>query len=88
MIILLSGDGKYLLEGNEVETVLNAGRNLYSYIRDDRFQDFLKTLKELHEFVKAKGSPVEIFRPADLIIPPVDCDPRLIQLSLGLQKIP
>jgi hypothetical protein len=88
LIILLSGDGKYNLQNNDIEAVLDSGRSLYSCVRDDRFQDFYRILKELHEFVKAKGTPVEIFRPADLIIPPLNCDPRLVQLSFGLQKTP
>ena len=88
MIVLLSGDGKYLLKDNDIEAVLETGRNLYSFVRDNRDQDFLKALTELHGFVRTKGRPVEIFRPVDFIIPPIDCDPRIIRLSFGIQKTP
>jgi hypothetical protein len=88
LIVLLSGNGKYLLEGDDVEAVLEAGRNLYSLVRDDRGYEFHKTLSELHDFVKTKGTPVEIFRPVDFIIPPPDCDPQIIRQAFGLQKTP
>ncbi|MGA2573797.1 MAG: hypothetical protein ABSF36_06295 [Candidatus Methanomethylicaceae archaeon] len=88
MIILLSGDGKFLLEGKSLDTALESGRQLFSLLREDRIQEFSEALDELHSFVKQKGQPVEIYHNADIIVPPVKCDPRTIQSIMGFQKTP
>jgi hypothetical protein len=88
LIILLSGDGKFLLEGKSLDTALESGRQLFSLLREDRIQEFSEALDELHSFVKQKGQPVEIYHNADIIVPPVKCDPRTIQSIMGFQKTP
>jgi hypothetical protein len=88
LIILLSGDGKFLLEGKNLDTALESGRQLFSLLREDRIQEFSEALDELHSFVKQKGQPVEIYHNADIIVPPVKCDPRTIQSIMRLQKTP
>jgi len=85
LIVLLSGDGKYSLEGDDLEEVLTRGRTLYSSLKDDRTDEFETRLLELREFVRKKGRPVEIFRGAEIIIPPANCSPEILRSVLGLQ---
>jgi hypothetical protein len=88
LIILLSGDGKFSLEGKNLDAALKSGRQLFSLLKEDRFQEFSETLDQLYSFVKQNGQPVEIYHNADIIVPPVKCDPRTIQSIMGFQKTP
>jgi len=88
MIILLSGDGKYSVEGKDLDAVLETGRTLFSLLKEDKDEEFSRTLREIHRFVRGKGTPVEIYRSADVIIPPLDCDPKVMKSVLGIQKSP
>jgi hypothetical protein len=87
MIVLISGDGKYSLEGADLETVMDCGRQLYALLKEGNFREFSAGLRELHDIVKRRGKPVDIFRVVDVIIPP-DCEPHLLVLLMGLQKTP
>jgi hypothetical protein len=53
-----------------------------------KYDEYLSSLQSLHELVKKAGKEVEIFRPAEIILPPVDCDPTLVQTLFGIQKKP
>lgn len=88
LIILLSGNGKFLLEGKNLEAALESGRQLFRLLKEDRLQEFSEVIDELHSFVKQNGRQVEIYYNADIIVPPVKCDPRIIQSIMGFQKIP
>lgn len=88
MIILLSGDSKYLVNGKDLDTVLETGRQLFILLKEGKDEDFTNTLKELHQFVQKTGKPVEIYRSADVIIPPIKSDPRIIKSVLGIQNCP
>lgn len=88
MIILLSGEGKYSLEGQELDAVLESGRRLYLLLKEARYDEFSQSLSQLHSYVTAKGKQVEILRNADIIVPPLGCDPRVIGSIMGLQSTP
>jgi hypothetical protein len=88
MIILLSGAGKYSLEGKELDTVLESGRRLYLLLKEERYDEFSRSLSQLHSFVMANGKQVEILRNTDVIIPPLSCDPRILGSIMGLQSNP
>jgi len=88
MIVLLSGKGKYSLEGKELETVLESGRSLYVLLKEERYTEFSQSLYQLHSFVMANGRQVEILRNADIIVPPLECDPRIMGSVMGLQSSP
>lgn len=78
MIVLLSGDGKYYLDGKDLEHVFTEGRRLFSLLKEKKFEEFSLLLADLHEFVRKKGSPVEILKTADIIIPSVKSNPSLM----------
>jgi hypothetical protein len=86
LIILLSGNGKYSLEGTFLFAVEDAGKTLFSLLMEGEKndQEFTSKLIELHEFVKKNGIPVE----ADLILPPLHSNPGTMRAMLGLQKKP
>ena len=88
MIILLSGDGKYLLEETELDAVQVVGKLLFSLLGRGDDQEYERKLGELHEFIKKNGTPVEVYKNADLIVPPLLCDPVTMRSMLGLQKNP
>ena len=90
MIILLSGNGKYSLEGTFLFTVEDAGKTLFSLLMEgeENDQEFTSKLIELHEFVKKNGIPVEVYKNADLILPPLHSNPGTMRAMLGLQKKP
>jgi len=88
MIILLSGDGKYSVKGTDLENVLESGRSLYMLLKTERYEEFAQSLYQLHSYVKANGSQVEIIRSADIIIPPLSCDPRILGSIMGLHNTP
>jgi hypothetical protein len=88
MIILLSGDGKYSMEGADLESVLESGRRLYLLLKGESYEEFALSLSQLHSFVKANGKHVEILRNADVIIPPLSCDPRILGSIMGLHNNP
>lgn len=88
MIVLISGDGKYSIEGSDLDEVLERGRGLYALLKESRFGEFSPALRELHDIVRQRGKPVEIFRVVDVIIPPADCDPQLMSQMMGLQRTP
>jgi len=78
MIVLLSGDGKYYLDGDDLEHIFLEGRRLFSLLKEKKFEEFSLSLIDLHEFVKKKGKPVDILKTADIIIPPAKSDPSLM----------
>lgn len=84
MIILLSGDSKYSVNGKDLDAVLEAGRELFILLKEGKDKDFNHTLKEIHKFVQMNGKLVEIYRSADVIIPPVKSDPKVIKSVLGI----
>lgn len=86
MIVLLSGDGKYSLEGKDLDTVLETGRTLFSLLKQDKDEEFSRTLREIHRFVRGKGTLVEIYRSADVIIPPLEVDPKVMKSVLGIKN--
>lgn len=88
MIILLSGKGKYLLEGKALDAVLESGRQLYLLLKEERYDEFSQSLSRLHSYVTANGKQVEILRNADIIVPPLGSDPRVIGSIMGLQGTP
>jgi len=88
LIILLSGDGKYSLSGEDLEEALERGRMLFKLLKENRMEDFSNELSDLHSFVKERGHSVEIFRNAEVIIPPIKCDPQAIHSIMGFQKSP
>jgi len=88
MIVLLSGKGKYSLDGKELDTVLESGRRLYLLLKEERYDEFSRSLTQLHSYVTANGKQVEILRNADVIVPPLSCDPRIIGSIMGLQNTP
>jgi len=88
MIVLLSGKGKYSLEGKELETVLESGRSLYVLLKEERYTEFSQSLYQLHSFLMANRRQVEILRNADIIVPPLECDPRIMGSVMGLQSSP
>jgi len=79
MIILLSGDGKYYLEGEDLEHVFLEGRKLFSLLKQGKYEEFSLLLKDLHRFVKEKGKPVDILKVADIIIPPAKSNPFIMK---------
>lgn len=85
MIILLSGDGKYNLEEEDLEQIFEEGRKLFSLLKEGKYEEFSLTMKNLHEFVKKKGKPVDVFKNADVIIPPVKSSPKDIKEIFGLE---
>jgi hypothetical protein len=88
LIVLLSGNGKYAMEGKDLDRVLETGRGLFSLLKEDKDEEFSRSLREVHRFVRGKGTPVEIYRIAGVIIPPVECDPKVMKGVLGIQKSP
>jgi len=86
LIVLLSGDGKYSLEGKDLDTVLETGRTLFSLLKQDKDEEFSRTLREIHRFVRGKGTLVEIYRSADVIIPPLEVDPKVMKSVLGIKN--
>jgi hypothetical protein len=88
MIVLLSGKAKYAIEGKELDFVLESGRRLYFFLKEGRYHEFSWSLSQLHSYVMDNGKQVEILRNADIIVPPLDCDPRVIGSILGFQSTP
>ncbi|GEM_PF-1110273 len=88
MIVLLSGEGKYSLEERDTERLLEIGKELYHLLSEGRDREFALRLGELHAFVKRKGKKVEIFRLTDIVIPPADVDPAMMERIFGFQKSP
>jgi len=88
LIILLSGDSKYSVNGKDLDAVLETGRKLFILLKEGKDEDFTHTLGEIHKFVQMKGKPVEIYRSADMIIPPIKSDPKVMKSVLGIQKSP
>ena len=88
MIVLISGDGKYMVEGESVDNIMENGRRLFALLKESNYEEFSTSLKKLHEFVKESGREVEIYRPAEIILPPIGCDPRLVQALFGFQRKP
>jgi hypothetical protein len=88
MIVLLSGEGKYSLDGKELDTVLESGRRLYLLLKEERYDEFSHSLSQLHSYVIANGKQVEILRVADVVVPPLNCDPRIMGSIMGVQSAP
>lgn len=88
MIILLSGDGKYSVEGQDLDETLESGRQLYLLLKAEKYEEFAQSLSQLHSYVRTRGRQVEILRSADIIIPPLTCDPRVLGSIMGLQRTP
>jgi hypothetical protein len=88
MIILLSGDGKYSVEGTDLDSVLESGRRLYLLLKTESYEEFTRSLYQLHSYVKTNGRQVEILRSADVIVPPLNCDPRILGSIMGLHSAP
>jgi hypothetical protein len=88
MIVLLSGEGKYSLDGKELDTVLKSGRRLYLLLKEERYDEFSHSLSQLHSYVIANGKQVEILRVADVVVPPLNCDPRIMGSIMGVQSAP
>jgi len=76
------------VEGEDLDRVLETGRRLFSLLKEDKDEEFSRTLREIHRFVRGKGMPVEVYRSADIIIPPAECDPKVMKSVLGIQKSP
>lgn len=85
MIILLSGNGKYSLDGENLERVFEKGRKLFLLLKEQKYEEFSLTLKEVHEFVEKNGKSVEMLKNADIIIPPVKFNPQQIREIFGLE---
>jgi hypothetical protein len=88
MIILLSGDGKYAVEGTDLDNVLESGRHLYQLLKTENYEEFARSLYQLHSYVKANGKQVETLRSADVIVPPFNCEPRILGSIMGLHSAP
>lgn len=86
MIVLISGNGKYAVEGEDLDSLMKDGRVLFDLLKKSNYEEFTYCLNRLHEFVKKHGKVTEIYRPADIILPPLNCDPRIVQTLMGIQK--
>lgn len=76
------------MEGKELDTVLESGRRLYLLLKEERYGEFSEALSQLHSYVMANGKQVEIIRSADIVVPPANCDPRVIGSIMGLHSSP
>lgn len=84
MIVLLSGNGKYYLDGENLEHIFEEGRRLFHLLKDGKFDEFSSSLTNLHKFIKTKGKPIEVLKTADIIIPPTTSNPSLMKEIFGL----
>lgn len=88
MIILLSGEKKYSVEGASLEKVDELGRLLYETLERGDSAQFKELLQNLHSFVKENGVNVDPLRKADLVIPSPICDANEFRALFNLQKTP
>ncbi|MDI9643790.1 MAG: hypothetical protein QFX35_01065 [Candidatus Verstraetearchaeota archaeon] len=85
MIVLLSGNGKYFVPPQYQEEVVKTGKALFKKLESRDDQAFSGMLRDLHAFVSSKGTPVEIIKPADVVVPPVDLEPGILRRVLGIE---
>ena len=76
IIVLLSGDNKFALDIKYKDFIIEEGKKLFNMLKENQLEDFLKSLRELHEFIKKNGRPTDILRRADIIIPPLNINPE------------
>jgi hypothetical protein len=76
IIVLLSGDNKFALDIKYKNFIIEEGKKLFNMLKESRLEDFSRSLKELHEFIKKNGKPIDVLRGADIIIPPLNIDPQ------------
>ena len=86
--MLLSGDTKYLLERADFDHVQQIGKDLYLLLSDRKDSEYFDRLSALHAFVKEKGTLIEAYKNANIIIPPIKSEPNTMRNILGIQKIP
>jgi hypothetical protein len=74
--ILLSGNGKFILDIKYKDFIIEEGRKLFNMLKENKFEEFLISLRELHEFIKKNGRPTEVLKEVDIIIPPLNINPE------------
>ncbi|MDH5806690.1 MAG: hypothetical protein QXW62_02080 [Candidatus Methanomethylicaceae archaeon] len=84
MIVLLSGCGKFSIDDESIDFIIEEGSRLFSLLSENKFEEFSLALKNLHEFIKKIGKPVSILKNADIVIPPIDINPEDFKNILGL----
>ncbi len=88
MIILLSGEKKYSVEGEALDKVNSMGREIFEALERNDIAKMYAQLSALHSYVKENGTRVDPYKNADAVIPPADCDAKELRDFFNLQKTP
>ncbi len=88
MIVLLSGEKKYSVEGSALDEVNLMGRAIYESLERNDIANIGSQLQALHSHVKENGIRADPYRNADLVVPPVNCDVNVLRELFNLQKVP
>uniref|UniRef100_A0A7C3F6C0 Uncharacterized protein n=1 Tax=Candidatus Methanomethylicus mesodigestus TaxID=1867258 RepID=A0A7C3F6C0_9CREN len=84
LIVLVSGKGKYFANKEQYDRIETEGKALFQLLKEKKDVEFSKNLKALHEYIVGECRQVEVFRNAELIVPPVTCDPARLREVMGI----
>ncbi len=88
MIILLSGEKKYSVEGEALDKINSMGRQIFETLERNDVAALGTQLRALHSYVKKNGVHADPYTNAEIIIPPVDCDANELRVFFNLHKAP
>ena len=84
VVVHVVGKGKYELSDDEWLSLQPILDEICSFIEDGDFERAYHRLGEVVKRIENTGRRVEVFRPADFVVPPVDLPSSVLRRLIGL----